>query len=257
MQDNITFKGHFQIQALDAQNNMTVLDEYVDDNMIMESARTTMSELFANLNSSTFINNFRIGTLGHIGDSIITPKGKDEGFIKERDRMFSEAPTAPVAANTFIANVRKNDIFFIATTNPAQAGYYRYLGATVTNYQVTDTVVANTAIWEFLGAAAPYTYSITFNMPRTNIDVNGTQALNLVEDDTASGSTVKVLQSGTSVTFTIDVATAAANLQKGGPSSIFTEAALYANNRIFAMKTFKAKVKDSTVLLRIVWTITF
>lgn len=257
MQDNVTFKGHFQIQALDAHNNMTVLDEYVDDNMIMETARVTMSELFANLNSSTFINNFRLGSLGHVGDSIVTPKGKEDGFVKERDRMFSEAPTAPLAVNTILPNLRKNDIFYISTTNPALQGYYRYLNGATTNYQVTDAAVANTAIWAFLGTTKPYTYGITFNLPRANVDVNGTQALNLVEDDTGSGSTVKVLQSGTSVTFTIDIATAAGNLQSGGPSSIFTEAALYANNRIFAMKTFKAKVKDSTVLLRIVWTITF
>ena len=256
MQDNYgTFKGHFKIQAIDAQN--TVTDEWQDDNMIMETARTTMSELFANLSSSTFINNFRLGSLGHIGDSIVTPKGKEEGFIKERDRMFSEPATSPVAVNTILANVRKNDLFYVVTTNPANVGYYRYLGNTVTNYQITDALVANTAIWESIGTEAPYTYNVTFNLPRTNIDVNGTTALGLVEDDTGSGSTVKVLQSGTSVTFTIDIATAAGNLQNGGPSSIFTEAALYANNRIFAMKTFKAKVKDSTVLLRIVWTITF
>lgn len=257
MQDNITFKGHFQIQALDAQNNMTILDEYVDDNMIMESARTTMSELFANLSSSTFINNFRIGTLGHVGDSIITPKGKDDGFVKERDRMFSEAPTAQVHVNTFIANVRKNDIFYVIPTNTVNQGYYRYLGTTTTNYQITDALIANTAVWEKIGTVAPYVYNINFTLPKSNIDQTGTAALNLTETDTGSGSTVKVLQSGTSVTFTIDIATAAANLQNGGPSSVFTEAALYANSRIFAMKTFKAKVKDSTVLLRIIWTITF
>lgn len=257
MEDKLNFKGHFQIQALDALGGMTVLDEYIDDNMIMETARTSMSELFANLSSSTFINKFKLGTQGHIGDSIITPKGKEEGFIKERDRMFSEPATTHVAVGTFIANVRKNDIFYVVTTNPAKVGYYRYRGNTVSNYQITDALVLNTSIWDSLGTTAPYVYNIGFTLPRTNIDVNGTTALSLVEDDAGSGSTVKVLQSGTSVTFTIDVATAAANLQSGGPSSIFTEAALYANNRIFAMKTFKAKVKDSTVLLRIIWTITF
>ncbi len=257
MQDNISFKGHFQIQALDAKNNMTILDEYVDDNMIMETARTTMSELFANLNSSTFINNFRLGTLGHIGDSIVTPKGKEDGFVKERDRMFSEPASSQIAMNTMLANVRKNDVFYFVTTNVALRGYYRYLGSSVSNYQVTDAAVANTAVWSFIGTVKPYTYNIAFDLPGTNVDSSGTQALNLTEDDLGSGSTVKVLQTGTSVTFTVDVATSAGNLQNGGPSSIFTEAALYANNRIFAMKTFKAKVKDSTVLLRIIWTITF
>lgn len=252
MNDNINFKGHFKIQSIDQHNN--VVDEWSDDNMIMETARTTMSELFANLASSTFINNFRIGTLGHIGDSIVSPKGKDDGFVKERDRMFSEPGSTQIALNTFIANVRKNDIFFILASTP---GYYRWVGSNVSNYQVTSADVANTAKWVFMGTSLPYVYNISFTLPGTNVDAGGTTTLNLVETDAGSGSTVKVLQSGTSVTFTIDIATAAANLQDGGPSSIFTEAALYANNRIFAMKTFKAKVKDSTVLLRIVWTITF
>ena len=255
MNDNINFKGHFKIQAIDQHN--IVVDEWEDDNMIMESARTTMSELFANLTSSTFINNFRIGTLGHIGDSIISPKGKDDGFVKERDRMFSEPASIPVAINTFVANIRKNDIFFIVPTNPTLQGYYRWIGSNVSNHQVTDAEIADITKWTYLGTDLPYVYNIEFTLPGSNIDAGGTVALNLVETDAGSGSTVKVLQSGTSVTFTIDIATAAANLQDGGPSSIFTEAALYANNRIFAMKTFKAKVKDSTVLLRIVWTITF
>jgi hypothetical protein len=84
----------------------------------------------------------------------------------------------------------------------------------------------------------------------------GTEASAIDEDDVDSGSTVKVLQTDTSVVFTIDIATAAGNSQND-TTSVFTEAALYANGRIFSMKTFKAKVKDSTVLLRIVWTITF
>ena len=49
MEDTVKFKGHFQIQAIDAFNGMAVIDEWSDSNMIMESARTSMSEIFAML----------------------------------------------------------------------------------------------------------------------------------------------------------------------------------------------------------------
>lgn len=38
---------------------------------------------------------------------------------------------------------------------------------------------------------------------------------------------------------------------------IYTEAGLYAGPNLFSMKTFKGKIKDNTVSLRIIWKITF
>lgn len=256
MQDTLNFKGHFQIQAIDAFNGMTVLDEYVDDNMIMESARTTMSEIFAKLTDSTGINKITLGTLGHVGNSILLPKGKDEGFVKERTRLFSETPLNNVLIGQTLTIIHKNDVMYIDASSNDAKGYYRYIGANVTNYVINDVVITDTALWEFLGTTKPYTYTVGFTLPGTNATAGGTVAANIAEDDANSGSTVKVLQTDSSVIFTVDFATAAANGQNE-TTSVFTEAALYANNRIFAMKTFKAKVKDSTVLLRIVWTITF
>jgi hypothetical protein len=254
MQDTLNFKGHFKIQAIDQNNN--VVDEWMDDNMIMESARTTMSELFANLQDSTFINKVTIGTMGHVGNSILVPKGKDDGFVKERTRLFSEVPINPVSIGQTLPIVRKNDAMYIDATDNDKKGYYRFLAADVENYVVNNVVITDTSTWEFLGTTKPYSYSIGFSLPGTNATPGGTTATSITEDDNGSGSTVKVQQSNTSVIFTFDIATAAANGQNE-TTSVFTEAALYANSRIFAMKTFKAKVKDSTVLLRIVWTITF
>lgn len=254
MKDMVNFKGHFKIQALDADHN--VLDEWEEDNMIMETARESMAEMFANLTSSTFINKFVLGTEGHVGTSVITPKGSGEGFVKERDRLFSEVLAGTVNTNDTLTIVRLNDVIY-AEPNTAATGYYKYLGAETGNYVVTDALLEDTLVWEYIGATAPYTYNITFDLPGTQVDLpDGDLAGNIVEDDVAAGSTIKVLQSGTAVTFSIDISTSAGNSQNG-TTSIFTEAALYANSRIFAMKTFKAKVKDSTVLLRVDWTITF
>jgi hypothetical protein len=254
MKDNINFKGHFKIQAIDESNN--VIDEWEDNNMIMESARYSMAEMFANLNSSTFINQFKIGSLGHVGDNIILPKGTNEGFVKERTRMFSE--TEPVGNLDVIASLMMNDVVLYAEDDH----YYQYIGASTTDYTISSaSVFLDTENWTDLGETAPYYYTLDFQLPRTSAETQGDPSTMTGESDSYgnsgnTGSEVLVKQDMSNVTFTIDIATASANLQNG-TSSIFTEASLLANDRIFAMKTFKAKVKDSTVLLRIIWTITF
>jgi hypothetical protein len=256
MKEFMNFKGHFTIQAIDKDNN--VVDEWADNNMIMETARETMAELFANLETSTFINKFKLGTLGHVGTSILIPKGKDDGFTKERTRLFSETLETAIESGEEISILRKNDVIFVEAIDPELTGFYRFIGEFTENYTISDTVIVDEEEWEFIGEDEPYTYNIGFSIPRTN-DGDGDSgglAEQLVEDNQGSGSTVYVKQQDSSVTFTIDIATDAANLQNEN-TSVFTEAALYANDRIFAMKTFKAKVKDSTVLLRIIWTITF
>jgi len=260
MQDMISFQGHFKIESLDSQKN--ILDVYEDNNMIMVDARTTMSELFANLATNTFINRFALGTMGHVETNQLAPKTEVEGYYNTRDRMFCESgstPGAPVSATTndVIPVLRLNDVYYIEATVPTNNGYYRYLHPDTTNYTLSDALILDPLEWESLGATAPYLYNITFDLPGTNIDqVNGDTALNIVEDDAGSGSTVTVYQSGTSVTFYFEVVPAAANLQDL-TTSVFTEAALYSNGRIFSLKTFKSKIKDSTVSLRITWTITF
>jgi hypothetical protein len=246
MTDMVNLKGHFKIQSIDVNNN--ILDEWEEHNMIMENARYTMSELFANLTSSTFINKFKLGTLGHVGDSIITPKTKDQGFVKERTRMFAESAT--YATDATIPTLRKNDIIFNSTNN----NYYLYLLNDSTNYVFTTANFTSPTTFQNLGTVEPYIFNVNFELPGTT-GAGGVDAINVSDDDNA-GCTVNVLQTGTSVTFKFDISTAAANSQYD-VYSVFTEASLWANDRIFAMKTFKAKTKDNTVLLRIIWTITF
>ncbi len=86
--------------------------------------------------------------------------------------------------------------------------------------------------------------------------VKGDEAVIEYEDDDPMGSEIFVLHNDKSVQFTIDIVNYVANEQTD-TASIFTEAALYFHGRIFSMKTFKAKVKDDSVLLRIIWTINF
>jgi len=255
MKDKVNFKGHFKIQAIDKDNK--VVDEWSDDNMIMEGARATMSEIFSNLNSNTFVNYLKIGSLGHVGDNIILPKDANNGFVKERDRMFSEFET--VSDGYTVQTLRLNDIVKYTGND----NYYRYIGSETTQYQITNEAVFDDTAWVLHSEEVPYVYQLNFDIPGTNVSAEGDNATINEEIDSfgntfvSSGSEVKVAQSGSTVTFTFDIATSAGNEQQNGLTSIFTEASLWANDRIFAMKTFKAKVKDSTVLLRIVWSITF
>jgi len=249
--------GHFKIEAV---KDNKVIDVYADENMIMDNASVTMSELFANLNSSTFINEIRFGTMGHVGTNILQPKLPADGLIKARDRLFCESGSTaaqPTNINTNLTVLNTNDIFYVNTTVLANAGYYRYMGLTTTNYTVTDAEVLNVTVWEPLGTTTPYIYHISFTIPGTALDLtNGDLATNIQEDTTSAGSSVRILQTGTSVSFIVDVSTSGGNSQFLN-YSVFTEAALYANGRIFALKTFKSKIKDTTISLRVTWKITF
>lgn len=143
----------------------------------------------------------------------------------------------------------------IVATTGTTGNYYEYIGTGATSLLVDNIDFTNTAVWTDLGATAPYTYSIEFDLPKTQTG-NG---LNVVEDDGAVGSTVEVTQTDNEVQFVFNVSTLAGN-QANDPtpgSSTFTEAAMYANGRIFSMKTFGSKIKDSTVVLKITWTIAF
>jgi len=69
-----------------------------------------------------------------------------------------------------------------------------------------------------------------------------------------SGSTVDLTQTDKDVTYIIELPTTAAN---STGSVNYTEAALYADTKIFSMKVFTGKSKDTAVSLRITWKISF
>ena len=255
MKDMLKFKGHFKIEAIDANNNGTVLDEWQDDNLIMENARLSMAEMFSLLSSNIGIHKIVLGSKGHNVDYRI-PKTSSEGFVASRDRLFSES--IDIDDGEIVAAIRLGDVVkYVGSGNGTgtQNNYYEYIGTGLTNKSVDSINFANTAVWTDLGATAPYTYTMTFGLP--NIPY-GT-FLNVVEDDGTVGSTGIVSQTDGEVQFVFEFSTLAANNGNDpvAGASTFTEAAMYANNRIFSMKTFGSKIKDSTVLLRVTWTIVF
>jgi len=68
-------------------------------------------------------------------------------------------------------------------------------------------------------------------------------------------TTVKTTVNENEVEYIIDIDNKALNVSRG--SIIYTECAFYAGSEIFSMRTFKGKIKDNTVGLRVTWKIIF
>ena len=100
----------------------------------------------------------------------------------------------------------------------------------------------------FSEAASGFSYHVNFTPTIAN------NYATVVEDDTGAGSTVLIGISGTTITYTIEIASLAGN----NLSQVsYTEAALYTGTDIFAMRCFPVRIKDSTTKFRITWAITF
>ena len=70
-------------------------------------------------------------------------------------------------------------------------------------------------------------------------------------------NTVRRVVSDTTVTYTITIPAENANSRGANPVVVYTEAALYAGDDIFSMKTFTGRVKENTVQFVINWSIIF
>ena len=185
-EDSINFAGHFTVQTINSKTQ-EVIDEYIDNNMIMQSARQIMAERLLNVTSRPTIDKIVIGTQGHKTGDILTPKDASDGFVSTRTELFSEE-------------------------------------------------------------LAEYFYPIEFTIPGTSSG----SCTDIIEP--SIGSTVSVFQTDSDVTYTVSIAANAAN---DGTSTVYTEAALYAGTNIFSMKTFRAKIKDDSTIIRIIWKISF
>jgi hypothetical protein len=83
-------------------------------------------------------------------------------------------------------------------------------------------------------------------------NVTGVSGDEVLADDGLS--TVKCTVQGTDVVYEIMIHNDTCN---GTGTIIYTECAFYTGTEIFSMRTFKGKIKDDTVSLRITWKIMF
>ena len=96
-----------------------------------------------------------------------------------------------------------------------------------------------------------YNYPIVFTNPGTS---NGVCAVVSEPDSGTASTTINLKYLNNNIKYTIEIPELAAN---NTGIVVFTEAALYAGDNIFSMKCFPGKIKDSTVSLRVIWTIIF
>jgi len=102
-------------------------------------------------------------------------------------------------------------------------------------------------------------YTLTFDptggSTKTNINATG---VNSKISGNETGCTVTRTVSAQTCTYVITIPDVNANAASSDTSIIaYTEAALYAGDDIFSMKTFPARVKEDTVKFEITWSIIF
>jgi hypothetical protein len=102
-----------------------------------------------------------------------------------------------------------------------------------------------------------YFYEILFTSTSTG---NGDRNVISETDHTTDSetvSTVNVTQVGRNVTYVINIPNSVANNLSGTEYATFTEAGFYTGNTLFNIKTFPAKIKDSSTSITITWVLQF
>lgn len=113
--DFYKLKGHFHLDVINKATG-DIVDTIDEHNMIMTSARKSMSEIFANLFNVKHANKFALGTMGCQDSSKHLPRDEYTGFEKSRDRLFCE-PSQPYNVGDMIPVLLYGDLITIKNTN--------------------------------------------------------------------------------------------------------------------------------------------
>lgn len=196
-EENKLMRGYFCIESID--KNGAVIDKFEKHNLITNLARVEFAKLIAGVNTAGAINRFVMGTKGHVGDDVLTPKDAETGFTPDVMNIFA--------------------------------------GQDINDKGTTWNEISFTPSGNLVDTACTDVQDGANNNSTVDISITG------IEDNTPS------------VNYTINVAQDAFNGNNDG--IIYTECGLYCNDKLIAMRTFKGKVKESTVSFRITWSIIF
>lgn len=237
MNEYYKFKGQFKVEVLDKDSN--IIDTYEDHNFIMLPARRTIAEMFTNT-QNTGLNKLMLGTSGVIDYIPIT---EENGFDKNRTSLYSQYKSVSSGSSVYLF---KNEVIKVGNS------YYRFNGDSG-----EVTVSSNTLSSSFTSVQKPYTYDFKI---KSNI-VNGTTNNARNSDNLCTISFTTDTSDNlrnTTVTYEFELGLTQGNEQNSERNtSAFSEAGLFINNRLFCMKCFPEKIKDSSTKLRIVWKIIF
>ena len=79
-------KGYFKIESIDKNGN--VIDSFENHNIVVDTARVVFAKLISGISTQNVINKLVLGTQGHIGNDILTPKTEKEGFDHTKTDLF-------------------------------------------------------------------------------------------------------------------------------------------------------------------------
>ena len=239
MNEYYNLKGHFKAEVID--KNGDVVDVYEEHNYIMLPARRVVSEMFTNT-LNTGLNYLILGTHGTTNEVPIT---EENGFSKLRTSLYSEYAYYELNTTQYV---------YVYSIIKVGSKYYKYLGETG-DVEITSQALADTSKFEEI--SSPYVYKLYVNENvfdgETNIARNSDNSC-VISYTTDSGDNLE----NTTVTYVYELGMTQGNDEnpERGISS-FTEAGMYINNKLFCMKCFPMKVKDSSTKLRITWKIIF
>lgn len=217
LKDKINFYGEFSIKQLDKNGN--VLSIYEDKNLIVDTGRSNMAEIIGGVTATgDIIDSFVIGTFGHMGSDILDPQAVDE---QDTDKTALGVDTFDVDMVSLFSEVLAASAF-----------------STSENYKIEFDVTGTADETDATATGTPYI-----------VGVAGTPD--------ASANTVRRVVADKTVTYTITIPITNGNAVVPTTPIAYTEAGLYAGTDLFAMKTFPARVKESTTQLIITWSIIF
>jgi len=197
-----------------------------------------------------------IDFVGHFGIKIYKKDGtieeyEDKNLIMDRARQNMAQLVGGVTTGGAALEGRAIDSFRIGTQG--------HNGTILDYIKVGSNGFDSTRTNMFSEASAAEHYTINFNAAgSSSLTVTSTSALNSVLGDVGESCTVNRTVSDRTVTYVITIPDSSANASDTTTSVIaYTEAALYAGDDIFSMKTFPARVKEDTVKFVITWSIIF
>lgn len=190
------------------------------------------------------------------------------------------------ADGTFDEYVEKNLIMDLARNNMAELiggvtasgvpinklvlGTKGHIGTNILDFKPVGTNSfdsTRTNIFSEVSGTGGLNYSIPFTVTGAGLDVTDAAARGVLYNiataqapaETGAFNTVRRVVSGRTVTYTITIPAVNGNAVAAPPNDIiaYTEAALYAGTEIFSMKTFPARVKESTVQIVVTWSLIF